>query len=53
VALVGFLPELFIRDESRPPDSTDVSQALINERLQFSLYLSNDINDIKISIIEF
>jgi hypothetical protein len=39
VFLVRFCPELFIRDVSRPPNSPDVSQAPINERLQFSLNL--------------
>jgi hypothetical protein len=39
VFLVGFFPEFFIRDDSRPPNSTDLSQAPINERLQFSLNL--------------
>jgi hypothetical protein len=37
VFLVGFFPEFFIRVDSRPPNSTDVSQAPINERL-YSLY---------------
>jgi hypothetical protein len=37
VFLVGFFPEFFIRYDSRPPNSTDVPQAPINERLQFSL----------------
>jgi hypothetical protein len=40
--LVGFFPEFFIRDDSRPPISTDVSQQQITERLQFSLNLSAD-----------
>jgi hypothetical protein len=35
VFFVGFFPEFFIRDDPRPPNSTDVSQAHINERLQF------------------
>jgi hypothetical protein len=42
VFLVGFFPQLFITDDSRPPNSTDVSQAPINKRLQFSLNLSVD-----------
>jgi hypothetical protein len=42
VFLVGFFPEFFIRDYSVPPNSTDVSQAPINERLQFPLNLSAD-----------
>jgi hypothetical protein len=29
VFLVGFFPEVFIRDDSRPPNSIDVSQAAI------------------------
>jgi hypothetical protein len=36
VFLVGFFPELFIRDDSRPPDSTDVSP--INERKTASFF---------------
>jgi hypothetical protein len=30
VFLVGFFAEFFVTDESRPPNSTDVSQAQIN-----------------------
>jgi hypothetical protein len=33
--LVGLFPKFFNRGDSRPPDSTDVSQAPINERLFF------------------
>jgi hypothetical protein len=42
VFLVGFFPEFFIRDDCRPPNSTDVSLAPINERLQFYLNLIAD-----------
>jgi hypothetical protein len=35
VFLVGFFPEFFIRVDSRPPNSTDVSQAPINEGLYY------------------
>jgi hypothetical protein len=42
VFLVCLFPEFFIRDDSRPPNSTDVSVSPINERLQFSLNVSAD-----------
>jgi hypothetical protein len=36
VFLVGFYPEFFIRADTRLSNSTDVSQAPVSERLQFS-----------------